>query len=316
MCKQVPFVVRFHTRLFQIIGCCDVSWHTQPREKRLAEQRLVAWTVLVLLIYSFVFINTFVHPSAFLFTSESFGYFVDALKVCMAYVTVAIIYMETVLRRHALQLFWQRYAMLNPTSNQKVEATNIYWRSQLRAYHRFLYVFYGITVLDFILEIIYYVLREKDDHMLQFLVMFTPYTYMIHLRNMQIIFHIVIINHELVKLRHDISLLAEYTRFTRNRIPFVGFEDFVRQKLAEKQLIYQRIYEMCDYFQQALGISAIAVLLMTYVRLVVDAYFTLYSFHITNQPQYIGNVMKSSSLSYTSMFGKWEVLTDLQIRLI
>ncbi|XP_018792278.1 PREDICTED: gustatory receptor 8a [Bactrocera latifrons] len=289
MHKQVPFVVRFHTRLFQIIGCCDVSWQTQPREKRLSEQRLVAWTVLVLLIYSFVFINTFVHPSAFLFTSESFGYFVDALKVCLAYVTVAIIYTETVLRRHALQHFWQRYALLNPASNQQVEPVKIDWNSQLRAYHRFLYVFYGITVLDLILEIIYYVMRAKDDHMLQFLLMFTPYTYMIHLRNMQIIFHIVIINHELVKLRHDIGLLAEYTRFTRNTMPFVGFEDFVRQKLAEKQLIYQRIYEMCDYFQQALGISTIAVLLMTYVRLVVDAYFTLYSFHTESQPEYIAH---------------------------
>lgn len=294
MCKQVPFVVRFHTRLFQIIGCCDVSWHPQAREKRLAEQRLVAWTVLVLLIYSFVFINTFVHPSAFLFTSESFGYFVDALKVCIAYVTVAIIYTETVLRRHALQHFWQRYTVLNPATNQKVRPIKIDWRSQLRAYHRFLYIFYGITVLDFILEIVYYVMREKDDHILQFLVMFTPYTYMIHLRNMQIIFHIVIINHELVKLRHDIGLLAEYSRITPNVTPFVGFEAFVRQKLAEKQLRYQRIYEMCDYFQQALGISAIAVLLMTYVRLVVDAYFTLYSFHITNQPQYIGNIMNSN----------------------
>ncbi|XP_050329631.1 gustatory receptor 8a-like [Bactrocera neohumeralis] len=291
MHKQVPFVVRFHTRLFQIIGCCDVSWQTQPREKRLAEQRLVAWTVLVLLIYSFVFINTFVHPSAFLFTSESFGYFVDALKVCLAYVTVAIIYTETVLRRHALQHFWQRYALLNPASNQQVEPMKIDWRSQLRAYHRFLYVFYGITVFDLILEIIYYVTRAKDDHMLQFLLMFTPYTYMIHLRNMQIIFHIVIINHELVKLRHDIGLLAEYTRFTRNTMPFVGFEDFVRQKLAEKQLIYQRIYEMCDYFQQALGASTIAVLLMTYVRLVVDAYFSLYSFHTKTQPKYIENLL-------------------------
>ncbi|XP_054087783.1 gustatory receptor 8a-like [Zeugodacus cucurbitae] len=287
MCKQVPFVVRFHRRLFQIIGCCDVSWHTQPRENRLAEQRLVAWTILILLIYTFTFINTFVHPAEFLFTSESFGYFVDALKVTMAYVTVVIIYMETVLRRQALQHFWQRYAVLNAAISQKVQSTKIDWRTQLRAYQRFLYVFYGITVFDFILEIVYYVMREKNDHMLQFMLMFTPYTYMIHLRNMQIIYHIVIINHELVKLRHDVSLLAEYTRFTRTVMPFEGFEGFVRQKLAEKQLQYQRIYEMCDYFQQSFGISAIAVLLFTYVRLVVDAYFTLYSYHITNRPEVI-----------------------------
>ncbi|XP_004536506.1 gustatory receptor 8a-like [Ceratitis capitata] len=305
MSLQVPSVVRFHIRLFQLIGCFDVSLHTQPREQRLAEQRLVAWTVLILLIFTLTIVNTFVHPSAFLFTSESFGYFVDALKVCMAHVAVTIIYLETIARRHALRNFWQRFAMLNVelSKNEKyLPAEESDWRTQIRAYNLFIYIFYGITVFDLILQIIYYNLREENEHLLQFLAMFTPYTYMVHLRNMEIIFHIAIIRHELEKLRKDVALLADYTRFSRRVAPFVGFESFVRQKLAEKQLTFQRIYEMYYYFQQSFGVSTIAVLLMTYTRLVVDAYFILYTYHQKKEPEFIGSKEYMLSILKKNLF--------------
>ncbi|XP_017468869.1 PREDICTED: gustatory receptor 8a-like [Rhagoletis zephyria] len=276
MFNRIPSVLRFYIRLFQFIGCFDASLRTQSNEQKLAEHRLVTWTNLLLLVFSLTTVNTFFRPHAFLFITESFGYFVDALKVCIAQLTVSIIYIETVFRRCALQRFWQKYALLNQYTMEGAQSRERNWPSQLRVHRRFLNMFWGVTVFDLIIQIVYLIFRQKNDHLLQFWAMFTPYTYIVHLRNMQIIFHIEIMRLELEKLRNDIGLLAEYTCFARRVVPFAGFEDFVRRKLAEKQLVFQHIHEMFNYFQQAFGVSSIAVLLMTYVRLVVDAYFMLY----------------------------------------
>ncbi|XP_054728918.1 gustatory receptor 8a-like [Anastrepha obliqua] len=276
MSIQVPAVVRFHIRLFQVIGCFDASLHAQPKMQKLAEHRLVAWTNLLLLIFSLTTVNTFSRPGAFLFTDNRFGYFNDALKVGIAQITVFIIYMETVMGRCALRTFWQRYTILNRVKAEKYQNNTSHWRAQLHTHRRFLYIFYGIIAFDVSMEVIFLAKQALDSQVIRFWVMFTPFIYMVHLRNMQIIFHIEIIRHELEKLRKDIGLLSDYTSFARRVAPFAGFENFVRQKLAEKQLIFQRIYEMLDYFQNAFGMSTIAVILMIYVRVVVDGYFTFY----------------------------------------
>ncbi|XP_053949211.1 gustatory receptor 8a-like [Anastrepha ludens] len=277
MCIQVPCVVRFHIRFFQFFGCFDVSLHPQPNQQKRAEHRLSTWTYLLLLVFSLTTVNTFFRPGAFLFIWEGFGYFIDAFKVFMAQITITIIYMETVLCRCALRKFWHRYTMLNQGPNGRGQTTEGDWLTQLCVHRGFLSIFYGITVFDLIIQIAYIIMPPKDDHLLQFWVMFTPFMYLIHVRNMQIIFHIGIIRHELEKLRNDMGLIAEYTSFAQSVAPAVGFEDFVRRKLAEKQLVFQRIYEMFYYFKHAFGISTIAVLLMTYVQLVVDSYFVLHN---------------------------------------
>ncbi|XP_036345248.1 gustatory receptor 8a-like [Rhagoletis pomonella] len=277
MTIQVPGVVHFHIRFFQIIGCFDASLQTQPRLQKIAEQRLVTWTNLLLLIFSLTTVNTFFRPDAFLFTTNRFGYFNDVLKVCMAQVTILIIYTETVWRRRALRHFWQRYALLTQVKSEQFLSNESNWRVQLSTHRHFLYILYGITVLDLLIEVIFFSLQPLTDQAQQFWFMFTPFVYLVHLRNMQIVFHIEIIRHELEKLRNDVGLLAEYTNFARRVVPFAGFEDFVRRKLAEKQLVFQRIHEMLDYFRNAFGMSIIAVLLMIYVRVVVDAYFMFYN---------------------------------------
>lgn len=273
MTIQVPSVVRLHIRFFQLIGCFDVSLHDHSKVQRLTEQRLVTWTVLLLLTFSVTTMNTFLRSAEFLFTANRFGYFNDVLKVCIAQLTVFVIYMETVLRRRALRSFWQRYAMLNKIAADKFKEKNDNWRSQLHTYRRFLCFFYGITLFDISIEAVFHTMRPADRNLLLFWAMFTPFIYMAHFRNMQIILHIEMIRLELQKLRHDIGLLAAYTSFARRIVPFAGFERFVRHKLAEKQLVYQRIYEMLYYFQRAFSMSTMAVLLMIYVRVVVDAYF-------------------------------------------
>ncbi|XP_011185251.1 gustatory receptor 8a [Zeugodacus cucurbitae] len=281
MTIQVPFVVRLHIRFFQLIGCFDVSLHVQSKAQRINEQRLVAWTVLLLLAFSITTVNTFVRPNEFLFTGNRFGYFNDVLKVCIAQLTVLVIYLETVLGRCALRSFWQRYALLNQRTADKFKGDNNNWRTQLGTYRRFLCIFYGLTLIDATIEVLFHSMRPADRNLCLFWSMFIPFIYMAHWRNMQIILHIEIIRHELEKLRHDIGLLAEYTNFARRVVPFAGFEKFVRQKLAEKQLVYQRIYEMLYYFQRAFSMSTMAVLLMLYVRVVVDAYFMFFN-------QYVG----------------------------
>ncbi|XP_012161679.1 gustatory receptor 8a isoform X2 [Ceratitis capitata] len=282
MSIQVPSVLRFHIRFFQVIGCFDASLSTQPTQQRIVEQRLVVWTFLLLLIFSMTTVNTILCPDAFLFTGNRFGYFNDMLKVCIAQITVFIIYTETVLGRYALRNFWQLYALLNQKAEvaEKLTTPKPHWPLQLCTYRRFLCIFYGITIFDIIIEILFHAMRPAGEDtmiVMRFWFMFTPYVYMAHWRNMQIILHIDVIRHELEKLRNDIALLAEYTRFARRVVPFVGFESFVRQKLAEKQLVFQHIYEMLYFFQRAFSVSTMAVLLMIYVRVVVDTYFMFFN---------------------------------------
>lgn len=277
MTIQVPSVVRLHIRFFQLIGCFDASLHGHSKVQRVTEQRLVAWTVLLLLTFSITTVNTFLRPTEFLFTGNRFGYFNDVLKVCVAQLTVFVIYMETVLRRRALRCFWQRYSLLNKVTADKFQRNNNNWRSQLYTYRRFLCFFYGLTLFDLVIEVVFHTLRPINRNLFLFWSMFTPFIYMTHFRNMQIILHIEMIRHELQKLRHDMGLLAAYTSFARCAVPFAGFERFVRHKLAEKQLVYQCIYEMLYYFQCTFSMSTMAVLLMIYVRVVVDAYFMFFN---------------------------------------
>ncbi|XP_061389572.1 gustatory receptor 8a-like, partial [Musca vetustissima] len=97
---------------------------------------------------------------------------------------------------------------------------------------------------------------------------------------MQFIFHIELIRQELQRIQDDLSLLVDYSRYQAYGVGFRSFEKFLRCKIAQKQQHFQLIYEMYSNFQNSFGFSIVAVLLMVYVRVLIDSYFSYYNIYL------------------------------------
>lgn len=210
---------------------------------------------------------------AYLFNNDKFGYFNDILKVVFADIAVTVSYLEAIFKRSNLKKFWIIYDFLHNKSNNEMNFVSL---QEIWENCRYLGIFYAAIILEIIVMILFVKFNTMTRHLVLFWSVFTPFIYAVHLRNMQFIFYIEILRLELVKLQLDLNLMVDYTRFEACGCSFKGFEDFLRKKLLEKQKHYQKIYEMFEYFQNGFGFSIIAVTLMVYVRVLVDAYFGYY----------------------------------------
>lgn len=213
----------------------------------------------------------------FLYKGDEFGYFNDILKVVFAYIAITSSYMEAIFKRKYLKKFWKIYQNLQKKSlaeNKQFFNLKCIWQN-----NRFLVIFYTMFALEFLAMLIFTLWQTKTRHLILFWSIFAPLAYISYLRNMQFIFYIELLRLELVKLQYDLNLLVEYSRFVAYGCGFRGFEEFLRQKLLDKQKHYEAIYDMFVNFQKAFGISIIAVLAMIYVRVLVDTYFAYYSYY-------------------------------------
>ncbi|XP_061395345.1 gustatory receptor 8a [Musca vetustissima] len=216
----------------------------------------------------------------FLFNGDKFGYFNDSLKIIFGDMAVTCSYLEAIIKRVSVHRFWAIYKQLqqnHPNIGGGHNANREFWLQEIRKNRRFLITFYIVAIIEIGVMLIFFGLQNMTRHLILFWSVFVPFIFIVHLRNMQFIFYIELIRQELVKLQQDLSLMVDYSRFQAYGVGFRGFECFLRTKIAEKQRTYQLIYDMYEHFQNSFGFSIIAVLLMIYVRVLVDSYFGYYT---------------------------------------
>lgn len=271
---HISYILRIHLIIFTALGYCNVSLNNNPQRSRLIERLLTLWSWLLLIVFNIVAFISLTSDDAYMFTNDKFGYFNDILKVVFGDIAVTATYLEAIFKRTDYYKFWNIYDSLQKNSWENSKAITL---GDIRENIRFLLLFYINIILETVLMIIFVILQPMTRHLILFWSIFTPFICAVHLRNMQFIFYIEIIRLELVKLQQDLSLMVDYSRFVAYGCGFRGFEEFMRKKLLDKQKHYQMIYEMFEHFQNAFGVSIIAVLLMVYVRVLVDAYFAYYT---------------------------------------
>ncbi|KNC32520.1 putative gustatory receptor 8a [Lucilia cuprina] len=276
MNSRIPNILRIHMRIFRIVGFCGLSMNDDFKRKINIERWLTLWSIFLLIIFNIVTLVTFLGDDDYLFTNDLFGYFNDILKVVFADIAVTIAYLEAIFKREHYHKFWLIYDRLQTELESKGKSLNLkdLWKNR-----RFLVIFYTIIIMEIVAIIWFVNFQTTTRHVLLFCIIFTPFTYAVHLRNMQFIFYIEIIRLELVKLQEDLNLLVDYSRFMAYGCTFRGFEEFLRKKLLDKQKTYQMIFEMFEHFQNGFGFSIIAVILMIYVHVLVDAYFAYYAIY-------------------------------------
>ncbi|XP_065363139.1 gustatory receptor 8a-like [Calliphora vicina] len=276
MNAHIPKILRIHMVVFKIAGYCGLSLNDNLKRRVIIENWLTLWSSLLLVAFNIATLVTLKNDDEFLFSNDEFGYFNDILKVVFADIAVTISYLESILKRSELRKFWTIYGCLQKQSDDERNYISV---KELWENRRFLGIFYTYIILEFVVTILFVILQPMSRHVFLFNLVFTPFICAVHLRNMQYIFYIEILRLELVKLQQDLNLMVDYTRFVAYGCGFKGFENFLRKKLLEKQKHYQMIYEMFENFQNGFGFSITAVILMIYVRVLVDAYFSYYTFY-------------------------------------
>ena len=277
MKTEISKVLKIHMRFFKAFGFCCLSYDDNFKRNATKECYLTLWTCLLMLMFNVMAFVALLSDDAFLFTDDNFGYFNDIIKVVFANIAVTVSCMESLLKRSESFEFWKKYKFLQNASHY-IER-NIVCLDDIREHCRFLIIFYTVVVLESATILFFIAFQEMTRHLVLFWSVFTPFIFAVHMRNMQFIFYIELIRLELLKLKQDLELLADYSRFAAYGCAFKGFENFLRQKVLEKQRHYQLIYEMFEHFQNAFGFSIITVLLMIYVRVLVDSYFGYYTFY-------------------------------------
>ncbi|XP_037937665.1 gustatory receptor 8a-like [Teleopsis dalmanni] len=274
-------ILRMHMRIFQIFGFFTLSINpsTVEEKKKRKECLLLLWSVLLFTIYNstYIFVN-FISTDEYYFKKDRFGYFNDGLKINFAHLALVASYIESIFFRSKLRRFWLLYNKLREQTLKKNDKVQNCW-TQIMFNWRYLCIFYIFLIMQISLEITFIVRQEKSRHLILYWSMFLPYIYALHTRNMEFVFHLEIMRKELVKLEHDLCVLADYTRFATIVVPFTGFGNYLRRKIYEKQQVYQTIYGMYRMFQESFSFSIAAVLLQIYVRVLVDTYFTYYTIY-------------------------------------
>ncbi|XP_073832075.1 gustatory receptor 8a [Musca autumnalis] len=275
MSEKVPLVLRCHQKIFRAIGYCTLSLDVNQKER--LGRRL--WSCTLMIAFNIITCVALFGNDDFLFNGDKFGYFNDSMKIIFGDMAATCAYLEAIINRASVEKFWEIYDKLQTNYSPKniQKCSKQIWLQDIRKNRRFLIIFHTVVVTEIGVMVIFFSLRQMTRHLILFWSVFVPFIFVVHLRNMQFIFYIELIRQELVKLKEDLGLMVDYSRFHAYGTGFQGFEIFLRSKLAEKQQIYQLIYEMFEHFQNSFGFSIIAVLLMIYVRVLVDSYFGYYS---------------------------------------
>uniref|UniRef100_A0A1I8NXI6 Gustatory receptor n=1 Tax=Stomoxys calcitrans TaxID=35570 RepID=A0A1I8NXI6_STOCA len=265
MVEQVSSFLHWHLKIFKALGFCFENIGSDNVNRK---RWSFLWPCFLMIAFNVVVLMSLCNSEVVFFANDSFGFFNDVLKVVAADIAVTISYMESILKRSSCHKFWSIYCKLQ---EQKWEWTN--WQEELRENCRFAIMFYTFIICEALVLLILAIAYPFQ----LFWSIYFPFIIVIHLRNMQVIFHVELIRLELLKLRDDLIRMADYSKFLAQGKGFRGLENFFHFKIVEKQRNYQMIYEMYEHFQNTFGFSICAVLLMIYVRILVDSYFGYYN---------------------------------------
>lgn len=272
---HIDQVLRFHLRCYQLIGMhgLPLSSDVYPRQK---SKLLNLWAGCLLTGFSGVVYMCLTSDDDFLYQGDNFSYFNDAMKFGFAEMAILSIYWETLSsQRVHLACFWQLYEALAATFKATPSVRTL--RQQLLQHWRFLLIFYGTLLLELALLCVYVLMQEISRHLLLFWITFQPFVLVVHLRNTQFVLHLDLLRQELLQLECELILLVEYSGFAKDSASFAGFDEYLRRRVREKQMIYERINEQCTCFTRGFSYSVLTVLLMIYIRITVDCYFFLYT---------------------------------------
>lgn len=269
MAGQISLVLKFHIRIFCF---CTVSFGNRA----IAEERLLCmWSFFLLIAFNVVTFTALIKHRYFLFFEDKFGFFNDVLKIVCGNVAVTISYLETLLQRSHSYKFWGIYLRLQERSANKSHQNS--WRNcfaELHKHRRFLVLFYTVVAAEIYVMYICFSITVVDFQAVLFWCIYTPFIYVIHLRNLQFIFFVELIRLRLVAVQKDLIKLVEFANFgTSNK----HFEEILRSKIANAQQSYQLTFEMFQHFHNSFGFSMVAVILVIYVRILVNTYFSYYS---------------------------------------
>lgn len=286
---HLSFILRFHIKIFHALGYCTINFRDNPSPR--TERWLRLWSFLLLVFFNIcALVALFCHTDV-LYTGDRFGLFNDILKVVFGNIAVTTSYIETILKHSHVYRFWLIYSQLQEKTNKNY-GEKFSCLEEIRRNRRFLTMFYVTLGSEIVVTMVFFHYQIIDRQLLLFWSFFSPFVYMVHLRNMQFIFHIELIRQELVKLQEDLALMVYYSRCHAYGAGFRGFKKFLRSKIAEKQKFYELIYEMLEIFQNSFGFSIIGVILMIYVRTLVDSYFVYYSTYVGWQKYGTGNILE------------------------
>lgn len=270
MARQLGQVLHYHLRFYQLLGMhgLPLSLAGGHRLRKVKAKILQCWAVCLASGFTALVLFCITSDDEYLYRGDRFGYFNDGLKYTFAELAVLTIYVETLRQRKHLARFWQVYRTLTPWPAGTV-------RCQLVQHYRFLLAFYGINALEIAILCILRCMLVTN-YLPLFWYTFQPFVFAVHWRNQQFQLYLELMRQQLVQLEREIALLADYSSFASDVASFRGFENYLRRRVRQKQLIYECIYELYNCFNQSFGLSVLTVLLLIYVCVAVDCYFMYY----------------------------------------
>lgn len=277
---QLSPLLRWHIRLFQIFGFYTMSFNENPQKALITEQCLRLWSLLLLVAFNSVAAIALFTNNNILYNDDKFGFFNDVLKFAFGDLAITTIYLESIFKQNDAHQFWLVYTKLQNRQFGNQCWQRCTWQRDFQKHMRFLISFYGVLFLEILFMIIFIIFQHKNRQLVLLWCTYGPFIYTVHLCNLKFIFQIELIRLELLKLQQDLQLLVDCTQQKIFDHAFWNFEEHLRSKLLEKQYMYQQIYEMYEYFQNSCSLSIVAVLLVIYVRILVDTYFAYYSHYI------------------------------------
>ncbi|KAM8720713.1 hypothetical protein ACLKA7_006709 [Drosophila subpalustris] len=271
MSGRIGQVLQCHLRFYQLLGMHGVplSGGVQLTAKLWI---LRLWAGCLLGSFTTGVLMCVTSKDECLYKGDAFGRFNDGLKFGFAEVAVLSIYSESIWQRYPLARFWQLYAALAPSPAETV-------RLQLWQHWRFLITIYATIFLESLMITILFSQPGIGHHLVLFWTNFQPFVFVVHLRNTQFVLHLELLRQQLLRLEHELALLVEYSAFASDAASFLGYEEYMRRRVRQKQRIYQRIYELYTCFIQSFSYSVLTVLLMIYVRIAIDCYFMYYTIY-------------------------------------
>lgn len=274
---RIDQALHFSLRCYQLMGMHGLPLPCDAHPQRKA-RLLHVWAGCLLMGFSGMAYLCLTSDDDFLYKGDDFSYFNDAMKFGFAEMAILSIYWETLSSQRAyLARFWQLYGALAATHAVTATPSVLTLRQQLVQHWRFLAIFYGTFLLELALLCVYVALQEGSRHLVLFWVTFQPFILVVHLRNTQFVLHMDLLRQELLQLERELILLVEYSSFASSSASFFGFDEYLRHRVIEMQMIYARIYELCTCFRRGFSYSMLTVLLMIYIRITVDCYFFLYT---------------------------------------
>ena len=272
--KRILFA---HLKIFKVLGFCSVSESDNLLHQLITERCLLLWSWFLLIGFNVITFVVLLSKDEFLYKGDNFGCFNDVIKIVFANLAVNCAYLESIFKRCSIRKFWQIYNCLQKHPDEGIKCFNstVIWRN-----FRYLLIFYTTIAVEFIGLLVFLIFQSKNRHLILFWSAYLPFSYVVHMRNMQFIFFIEILRLELIKLQQDLQLIVDYSRFVAYGCGFKGIENFLRREMQSKQKHYELIHEMFEHFQNAFGLSIVAVLLKIYIQVLADSYFAYYALYM------------------------------------